>query len=49
MLDLLAGTYNISRLDAFALASVAVDLRITQIVNHLCGCHALLPHRAIRI
>jgi acetamidase/formamidase len=48
MLDLLAGTYGISRLDAFALASVAVDLRITQIVNQLCGCHALLPRGAIR-
>lgn len=47
MLDLLASLYRISRLDAFALASVAVDLRITQIVNDLCGCHALLPHRAI--
>jgi acetamidase/formamidase len=40
--------YEIDRHDAFALASLAVDLRITQIVNGVKGVHAVLPHGAIR-
>jgi acetamidase/formamidase len=47
MLDLLMHKLSISRADATALASVAVDLRITQIVNQVCGVHALLPHDAL--
>jgi acetamidase/formamidase len=49
MLDLMAGTFHVSRIDAFALASVVVDLRVTQIVNDLCGVHALLPHGAVEV
>jgi acetamidase/formamidase len=44
MIDFLAGRLQLSRADASVLASVAVDLRITQIVNQVCGVHALLPH-----
>jgi acetamidase/formamidase len=48
MLDLMMARYQIARVDAVALASVVVDLRITQIVNQMCGVHAMLPHGAIR-
>ena len=34
--------------DALALASLVVDLRITQIANGVNGVHAVLPHGAIR-
>jgi acetamidase/formamidase len=40
--------YGLNRLDAVALASVAVDLRVTQVVNGgVVGAHAALPHGAI--
>jgi acetamidase/formamidase len=48
MLDLIEDQYHLSRSDALALASLVVDLRITQIVNGVRGVHALLPHGAIR-
>jgi acetamidase/formamidase len=48
MVDLIAERYNISLKDALALASVVVDLRITQIVNGVRGVHAVLPHGAIQ-
>jgi len=47
MVDLMAQHYGISRQNAFGLASVVVDLRITQLVNGVHGVHALLPHGAI--
>jgi acetamidase/formamidase len=47
MLDLMVARYAIARADATALASVVVDLRITQIVNQVCGVHAVLPHGAL--
>jgi acetamidase/formamidase len=40
--------YGVSRPDALALASVAVDLRVTQIVNRVVGVHAVLPPGALR-
>lgn len=49
VLDLLGQQYALPRRDALALASLVVDLRITQIVNEVCGVHALLPHGAIRL
>lgn len=48
MLDLLCTRYVLSRPDALALASLVVDLRVTQIVNGVSGVHAILPHGAIR-
>jgi acetamidase/formamidase len=39
--------YDLPRKSALALASLVVDLRITQVVNGLCGVHAVLPHLAI--
>ncbi|CAA9386037.1 MAG: hypothetical protein AVDCRST_MAG22-275 [uncultured Rubrobacteraceae bacterium] len=48
MLDLMGELLGVDRHRALALASVAVDLRITQVVNEAQGVHALLPHGAIR-
>lgn len=48
MLDLMTEQMDMTRKDAFGLASVAVDLRITQIVNAVQGVHAFLPFDAIR-
>lgn len=36
-----------SRAEALALASVVVDLRVTQIANGVHGVHAILPHDAL--
>jgi acetamidase/formamidase len=47
MLDLLMEHYAISRDDALALASLVVNLHITQIVNTTVGVHAVLPYNAI--
>jgi acetamidase/formamidase len=48
MFDLLVRLHGVSRPDAVALASVAVDLRVTQIVNQVLGVHAVLAPGAIR-
>ncbi len=48
MLSLLSELYQVDRVHALALASVAVDMRITQIVNQVRGVHAFLPYGAIR-
>ncbi|MCW2781818.1 MAG: Acetamidase/Formamidase [Marmoricola sp.] len=47
MFDLMQNEHGLSRLDAIALASVVVDLRVTQIVNGVVGVHAVLPHGAL--
>lgn len=48
MFGLMERLHGVSRADAVMLASVAVDLRITQIVNGVVGVHAVLPRGAIR-
>ena len=48
MVLLLQEMLKVERTHALALASVAVDLRITQIVNGVRGVHAVLSHGAIR-
>lgn len=48
MILLMQQFYGIEKTDATALASVAVDLRITQVVNQVKGVHAVLPHGSIR-
>jgi acetamidase/formamidase len=40
--------HGVARRDAIALASVAVDLRVTQLVNQVVGVHAVLPPGAVR-
>ena len=47
MLDLLCREAHISRHRAMALASVLVDLRVTQIVNGIRGVHATVRHDAL--
>ena len=42
MLDLLEREHGLSRPDALGLASVVVDLRVTQVVNQTLGVHAVL-------
>lgn len=49
MLELMGRELGLERRDALALASVVVDLRVTQIVNGVKGVHAVLGHDAIRI
>ncbi|WP_232699376.1 acetamidase/formamidase family protein [Brevibacillus daliensis] len=48
MLDLMSSLYHIFRTEAYAYASLVVDLRITQIVNFSKGVHAILPFHALR-
>jgi acetamidase/formamidase len=49
MLELMRRELDLERADALALASVVVDLRVTQLVNGVRGVHAVLHHDAIRI
>jgi acetamidase/formamidase len=48
MLDLMERELGASRPECLALASVAVDLRVTQVVNQVKGVHAVLRDDAIR-
>jgi acetamidase/formamidase len=48
MFGLLERLHGVERCDAIALSSVAVDLRVTQIVNQVVGVHAVLAPGAIR-
>jgi acetamidase/formamidase len=48
MLDLIVARTGLSRADAYALASMAVDLRINQVVNQpMMGVRAVLPKTTI--
>ncbi len=47
MLDLICRRHGLGRHDAIALASLLVDLRVTQVVNGVRGVHAVLPHGSI--
>jgi acetamidase/formamidase len=48
ILGVMGRELGLSRREALALASVVVDLRITQVVNGVVGVHAVLPDGAIR-
>ena len=48
MLGLMARERGLERREALALASVVVDLRVTQMVNGVQGVHARLAHDALR-
>jgi acetamidase/formamidase len=48
MLDLMARELGLEQRDALALASVVVDLRVTQLVNRVKGAHAILRDDALR-
>ncbi|KIL49093.1 acetamidase/formamidase family protein [Jeotgalibacillus campisalis] len=47
ILQIMQDKYSLNKTEAMALASVAVDLRITQIVNGVKGVHAILPHNVL--
>ncbi|HWI63429.1 MAG TPA: acetamidase/formamidase family protein [Symbiobacteriaceae bacterium] len=47
MLDLMGELHGLDRKTALALASLVVDLRVTQVVNQAMGVHAVLPDNAI--
>ncbi|WP_221226792.1 hypothetical protein [Paenibacillus baekrokdamisoli] len=47
MIDLLEELHKLERKEALTIASLVVDLRITQIVNGVKGVHAVLPHNCI--
>jgi acetamidase/formamidase len=47
MLKLMNERFQLSTKSALALASLVVDLRITQVVNGVRGVHAILPHGAL--
>jgi len=49
MLDHLVEALGVDRSLALALASPVVDLHVTQVVNGVCGVHAVLPHGALRL
>jgi acetamidase/formamidase len=48
MLDLMARERGMDRREALALASVVVDVRVTQVVNGVRGAHAVLADNALR-
>jgi Predicted acetamidase/formamidase len=48
MIDRLQSDLHVDRATAAALASVSVDLRVTQVVNETLGVHALLPVDRLR-
>jgi len=48
MLNLMCKLFDINRVEAIALASTVVDLRITQVVNGVKGVHSILAHSALR-
>ena len=48
MLELMGREHGLERPEALALASLIVDLRITQMVNGARGVHARLVHDALR-
>jgi acetamidase/formamidase len=48
MIDLMGDHYGMTRGEALAMASVVVDLRVTQVVNSVQGVHAVLAKDAIQ-
>jgi acetamidase/formamidase len=49
MLRLIEREHGLDRRYALAIASVVVDVRVTQLVNGVLGVHAVLPRDAIRM
>jgi acetamidase/formamidase len=47
MLDVMGERMDLTRREALALASVVVDLRVTQVANQVWGVHAVLPPDAV--
>jgi acetamidase/formamidase len=49
MLKLMSEQYGFTAKEALSLASLVVNLRVTQMVNGVRGVHAILPHGAIEV
>jgi acetamidase/formamidase len=49
MLDWIVALTGISRDEAYALSSFAVDLHVTQTVNNVKGVHAMLDRSILRL
>lgn len=47
-IDFIAGKTGLTREDAYSLSSLAVDLKITQIVNPNKGIHAMIPKKIFK-
>ena len=47
MLNLMERSFGLGRKEALALASVAVDVRVTQPVNGVRGVYAILPYGTV--
>ena len=47
MLDLICARTNLDRYQAYALASLVADLRVTQVVNGNKGIHVMLEKKYI--
>jgi len=47
MVTIIADRFDVDRATALALASISVDLRVTQYVNRVKGVHAILRDDAI--
>jgi acetamidase/formamidase len=48
MIDLIGERMGLSREDAYMFASLAVDMRVTQLVDGNKGIHAMLPKHFAR-
>ena len=48
MIDFLVAEKGMSREEAYTLCSLAVDLRVTQLVDGTKGIHAMLPKSIFR-
>ncbi len=48
MVQLIIELYQVEKKEALALTSLAVDQRVTQIVNGVRGIHAVLPHGMVQ-
>ena len=48
MIHKMCDEFDLTSAEALALASVVVDVRVTQVVNGVLGIHAALPHDAVR-
>jgi acetamidase/formamidase len=49
MLDLIVARTGLKRAEAYALSSLAADLRITQVVNGSKGVHVMLEKRFLKM
>lgn len=48
MIDYLVEAKGLNRDDAYTLCSLAVDLRVTQVVDGIKGIHAMLPKQIFK-